>query len=536
VLHNGGQESSRSPTNWTLLRNSLVGTLARQIGVCAARSRPVLLFLNGEPWGIYQLRERIDRWFLEDHYGIRSADLLDTPTVGGLEAVVEGDRQHWDRLMEYVAAHDLSEPAHLARVQALVDLDNLIDYTILQVYSANSDWLRSNVSQFRSRAPGGRWQWFVWDSDWSFGLTPHSDVQDRTVDVVLDPGDPETGGADTLLLCKLLDNRDFRERFLVRTADLLNTALSPPAVIAEIDALASELEADVAYETARWSSPSDWSANVETLRAFARARPDIVRANAVEAFDLGGTAALRFGAPASGKGHMAVNGALLPALPWTGVYFQGTTIHLTAVPAPGYRFVEWQNPELGAGPEIALVPEAAQEISPRFEPLPRGAVRPGDVVIAEVRPQDNRFDLRVMRRGGIDLRGWRVTDNDTKTATDEGSLILGQHPALRHVPYGTTIRIIDARFSAGPDPLPPDDLSSWDRRLVLYTGNGALDLATDPWFHLGGADSLALLAPGRTPAFDDDQGIAFYSASRAVTPASFGILVDGVTDRLGAAN
>ena len=242
VLHNGGQESSRSPTNWALLRNPLVGNLALEIGACAGRSRPVLLFLNGEPWGIYQIRERIDRWFLADHYGIASADLLDTPVVNGTEAVVEGDRQHWDHLMAYVATHDLSDPAHLAYVGTQVDLDNLIDYTILQIYTANGDWLHSNVSQFRSRAPGGRWQWFFWDSDWSFGLHPHSDVHDNVVQVALEPSHPDTGGADTLLLRKLLDNPGFRNRFLARAADLLNTALSPAAVIAEIDALAAELD------------------------------------------------------------------------------------------------------------------------------------------------------------------------------------------------------------------------------------------------------------------------------------------------------
>ena len=64
--------------------------------------------------------------------------------------------------------------------------------------------------------------------------------------------------------------------------------------------------------------------------------------------------------------------------------------------------------------------------------------------------------------------------------------------------------------------------------MTLYVGNPNLDTGVDPGFNLGPNDSLVLLAPGPTEAFDDDQGIAFVANSTAVTPASFGVLVDGV--------
>ena len=98
------------------------------------------------------------------------------------------------------------------------------------------------------------------------------------------------------------------------------------------------------------------------------------------------------------------------------------------------------------------------------------------------------------------------------------------------MPRGTLIRI---SLPGSPADLPKDDLGGADGRLHLYAGNDHLDTEIDPWFHLGSGDSLALLAPGPTASFDDDQGIAFISlggASGTVTPNSFGILQDGVTD------
>jgi hypothetical protein len=131
-----------------------------------------------------------------------------------------------------------------------------------------------------------------------------------------------------------------------------------------------------------------------------------------------------------------------------------------------------------------------------------------------------------------------VTDNDTKTADDEGSLFFTRDRAFSRVPRGTAIRVIapDGPAPWGPQAhqgsarrVPPqDDLGTWDRQIVLHVGNGSLDAGRDPGFRIGSSDNLVLLAPGPSDAFGDDQGIAFVSWSSSVTPASFGVLVDGV--------
>jgi hypothetical protein len=535
VLHNGGHDCQNAPRwNAALMRNQLADQLALQLDGYATHSQPALLFINGEPWGIYYIRERIDSRFLASHYGIESADLLESPEHISERDVLTGDRESWDHLLQFVEAQDLADSNNYAYVQSQVDIANFIDYNALQIYAANIDWPLRNVHQFRPRVQGGQWHWMFWDSDHGFGLNPYGvPVDSDFMARVLDTDAPETGGRDTLLLRKLLENPAFSERFLSRVADLLNTTLAPQSVIAHIDALAAELEPDIAYETMRWPRSGHWESNVEELRDFARRRPDIVRQHAVERFNLNGTAQLTFNPPASGSGTIAVNGTVLPVLPWQGVYFQGIPVQVTAAPAPGYRFAGWDPPDLPQSPAITLTLDAAQALTPRFDALGDDAPRPGDVVFAGYQMHEDShieggwFELRVTRPGGVDLRGWRVTDNDTKTATDEGSLIFADSPALAHIPRGTTVRVIVTQ--AGTDP-PEDDLSTWDRQVVLHTGNPNLNTQTDPGVNLGPNDNLVLLAPGPTDAFGDDRGIAFVAAGTAVTPASFGVLVDGVSN------
>jgi hypothetical protein len=547
VLHSGAQDgTTRDYMNWTLIRNQIADSLALQLNGYATHSQPALLFINGEPWGIYQIRERLDSRFLADHYDIESADFLEAPEMLGERNILVGDSKHWDHLMQFVEAHDLADPANYAYVQTQVDIANFIDYNILQIYIANTDWPRQNVHQFRSRVQGGRWHWMVWDTDSGFSaypVCPCSHVDTDLIQQVMNYTHYKTGGRDTLLLRKLLENPVFIDRFLSRTADLLNTTLAPWSVVTYVDGLAAELEPDIAYETIRWASPVNWESNVQELRDFVRRRPGFVRQHIVESFNLDGTAQLTFNPPASGSGYVAVNGTLMQNLPWQGVYFRGIPVQVMAVPTPGYRFAGWHPPDLPQTPVITLTVNGAQTITPRFELLNDNAPHPGDVVFT--RYHINRdshittdwFELRVMRSGGVDLRGWRVTDNDTKTATDEGSLIFTDNPAFAHVPQGTTILVIltyplvggtarlsSPKFEGGAQ----DDLSTWDRQMIVHAGNGNLDISVDPGFNLGPNDNLALLAPGPTKALGDDQGIAFVTKSTAVTPASFGVLTDGV--------
>jgi hypothetical protein len=521
ILHNGGQDMHVPlRENWTLTRNQLANDLALQLGGYATHTQPALMFINGELWGIYQIRERIDERFLADHYGVTSADLLESPE-SDLQAIVTGDSEHWDHLLQFVETHDLAEPDNYAYIQSQIDVANFVDYNILQIYAVNTNWPYHNVYQFRPRVQGGRWHWIFWDTDHGFGLNPRGHVHSNLIEYLLDYNHPETGGRDVLLLRQLLKNPVFLERFLSRAADLLNTTLSPQSVIARIDALAVELAPDITYEITRWSSPTNWESSVEELREFACLRPDFVRQHMVERFNLSGAARLALGAPLNGPGSVAVNGFLLPDLPWQGIYFQDVPIQVMAAPAPGYQFAGWDPPHLPQTPALTLTIHTALTITPRFEPLASDAPHPDDVVFGAI--GRDQLELQVTRPDGVDLRGWRITDNDTKTATDEGSLILTDDPAFAHVPAGTTILIV-----LTPSRTQPDDLDAWDRQMILYVGNGNLDADADPGFNLATNDALALLAPGPTRAFHDDQGIAFVARSAAVTPASFGVLSDGV--------
>jgi uncharacterized repeat protein (TIGR02543 family) len=533
LLLQAGDRSDR----WTLLGEQLISDVASEIGRRATQGHFVLLFLNGEPWGVYRLGERIDRFFLADDFNIQSADLIRN---GDIE---EGDRQHWNDLMAWLAAHDLADEDNYAYIQTQVDIDDFTDYVVLQMYFRLA---AERFSAARPRVGNGRWFWLYGDGD--IGLTQSK----NRVSILLEPSPADRDAAElSLLLHRLLGNSDYHTRFVGRVADLLNTALASEAIETHIDRLAAQLQPDIAYETTRWPSQTDWEQNVATLRNVVGHRAEEVRQQVIAALDLRGTARLRFETMPDNGGAVFVNGIRAPSSPWSGLYFLDTDVQVIAVPRSGYVFDGWEGEQMNAAsPFITITVDGPRTFVSRFSPIPKNdpTLRPNDVIINEYWINDNGtrytsignrpiegdwLELLITRPAAVDLRGWRITDNASKTGTDEGSIILPHLDSLAAVPRGTVILIIATENNLNETYFGQDDLDPDDGQMIFYVGNDNLDVITDPGFGIGtNNESLALLAPGPSPAFDDDVGVDFVAEGDSVTPLSFGILADGVSFEL----
>lgn len=355
VVRNAGDDGAGSLPR---IRDPLMQALWWEEGGLISAKRSVFIYLNGVPWGIYNLREHIDADYIASNFHIDDCDLITEERT-----VKAGDAVSWDATLSFFEDHDLSLGENYARAQELIDIENFTDFEIFQIYGGNID-LWANYVRFRPRSPRGKWRWIMWDMDLSFGLDPQIGVSHDTLAwYIRDRLRPDLGPAWadgdlwlTLMLRRLLESQEYRGYFINRFADLLNTTLSPENVIAKIDALASIIGPDIPLEMARWSSEwggsvEEWKANVEKLRAFARRRPYYLRQHIIDKFDLMGTALLTI-EPPSGEGSVMVNTVVPTSYPWDGVYFQGVPVTLQAEPAPGYQFAGWSDPSL---PKTAAV-------------------------------------------------------------------------------------------------------------------------------------------------------------------------------------
>ena len=289
IIRSAGGGSSRARPR---LRDPLIHSLWAKEGGLISAKRTVFVYLNGEPWGIYNIRERIDEYYLASNYGVEDADLIKASRAK------EGNVSHWNKTLDFFEKSNLRNESNYARAQELIDIKNYTDFWIFQIYSANVD-IDGNLITYRPKSDQGKWHWIMWDMDMALSLYPVATVSHNTLAWhTRETHRPDYGHdwADgdlriPMMLRKLLENEEYRIYFINRFSHLLNTTLHPDHVIATIDALASIIEPEIPLEKERWSdewggSVEEWQANLDGLRNFARQRPQYLRQHIIDYFEL----------------------------------------------------------------------------------------------------------------------------------------------------------------------------------------------------------------------------------------------------------
>jgi len=349
--------------------------------------RPVLLFINGSYFGIHNIREKENEDYLVTHYGV-DLDELDLLFVGYHHddsptelQVLYGDASDYEALEAFAISHDLNAAENYAAVQLRLNTDHFVDYIIAESYVGNTSWHR-NRKVWRAQPPFQRWDFLVYDLDRGFGRRYVNTLQDI---LNYDP-----------LFGALLANESFKNEFIQRFAHHLNVTFEPERLLAILDSLQGGIAPEIERQRTYWHVADWWADNYKTeaqvtgrserpelpawqdeiahLQDFVRERPDALRQHLVEAFSLSGTQYLTLDVNRPEGGTILVEGQSLPGTPFTGVYFRDVPLRLTAVPEPGYRFVEWQGAVSGGEETIALTLTSDETVTAVFEPiiLPNG--------------------------------------------------------------------------------------------------------------------------------------------------------------------
>jgi len=179
----------------------------------------------------------------------------------------------------------------------------------------------------------------------------------------------------TFLLRTLLENTTFKQQFVNRFADLLNTVFIPKRALERIEAFVEILEPEMQEHIDRWGRPAsmtDWRNNVTALRNFARYRPQHVQQHIIDKFNLRGLATLQLEVSNPDHGAIAVNSLKTQSPhtePWQGAYFKGHPISLSAQAKTGFRFVAWEGIYGMETEQLDLTLNGNLNLSALFTPL-----------------------------------------------------------------------------------------------------------------------------------------------------------------------
>ena len=219
--------------------------------------KPVALYLGGQYWGVYFLRERFSADYVADHFDVsqESVDILFSS--GG--SVQTGSKTDFQNLKAFVQSHDMSLDENYQYLIDRIDVISLIDWYACRSYMGDRD--TANVRRFRSSEYDGKWRWMYFDLDWSFWHTTDNPISSIMA----------SNGGDQILIHGLLANPKGRDLFLTRYAQLMGTILNEAYIIGVIDDLVEQIDGEMPMDRQRWGRQySTWLAKVEVLRAYVR--------------------------------------------------------------------------------------------------------------------------------------------------------------------------------------------------------------------------------------------------------------------------
>lgn len=237
---------------WAGVENNICQMMARDLNVESLATRPSVLYLNGEYWGIYTVCEKPDAHYLEDHFGFDNEEIN---VIGSWHGDNEnGDNSGFLRMMSWLEDADLSDDANYEDLCSLIDIDCFIDYYCLELFIANTDWPVNNMRcyQFFDR----KWRWIFYDGD--------NGLQDLDFDVFDNATSTSNVGwpndlKSTLMFRRLLENEGFKKKFLLRLNELMEGPFRYDNTKRYLEAATEVVRAEVPNQARRFNRPNNLS-------------------------------------------------------------------------------------------------------------------------------------------------------------------------------------------------------------------------------------------------------------------------------------
>ena len=371
----------------TMFRDPLNQNVCKELIPEKEAYQPVIAFLNGEYWGILNMRERFDDEYFKRVYDADAIDFLENNAE-----VKDGDRIHYQAMVNYLNTNSLAVPANYDYIKTQLVPDNVADYYIANIFFQNEDFPNNNQYFWRNKIAAynptavpeqldGRWRFMFHDMDNTFSFVSGdytlNTLQTLTTIGTEDDLNPEWS---TVVLRKLLVNPTFKNYFINRFADLLNTSFLSERIISKIQSMKAVIYGEIPGHIGRWKNPAnigDYNYDIEYEEEFANARPALQRNHIRSVFSIASNINATLNVSDVAQGFVKMNtidvkdgtpGITGNPYPWTGIYFNNIPVTLKAVANPGFAFSHWTGASISTAAEITLTPTTDFSITAVFVP------------------------------------------------------------------------------------------------------------------------------------------------------------------------
>jgi len=261
----------------SMMRDAVIAEMSEPLAFGNLDSKPLVVFINGEYWGLHTLLEKQTDTYIKDHYGYDDDEINFVQIKAeNNNDIIEGDNIEYLALRDYVTLNDLSIQANYDYVASQINIENFIDYNLFEIFLANNDWPTNNFKVWRPIDHSRKWEWLPFDFDacfiyaysYTFGNADDTDNDNLLWSVIF--------------LKKLLENDDFKQQFLDRFQALMSNEFCYDNLAQIITKYYKLLLPEYEEHLQRWNYTADddedyiynWLSEVERYFNFAHIRAE----------------------------------------------------------------------------------------------------------------------------------------------------------------------------------------------------------------------------------------------------------------------
>jgi len=351
-LRNGGQNNNKSK-----LLDGFFSMLADKTNIDVMGYEPCILYLNGVYWGVYNIREKMDEYYVESNHNLNkdSIDLINANSV--YPKIYSGSDLHFINLQHQLLNMDHYSFSFFEILEEGFDIENMIDYFIFELYIGNRDWLGyhgNNIKLWKPQSENAKWRFMLYDTDNSFKTGFGANFDCITYSLNGTNADSKL----SKLLEKCMKNPEFKCRFGNRYTDLINTIFHPDYFDKVLDSLKIEIEDAMPKHINKWKRPflntfigdfsnsldsiEDWKYYIDDIKDYNISRRSFAINHLENYFNLFPSFFIGLNVVPNNSGKIKINSIIPETYPWKETFLSNSCSNtFIALADSGYVFDYW---------------------------------------------------------------------------------------------------------------------------------------------------------------------------------------------------
>ena len=421
ILRHSGNDYKK-----TRFKDVLSTTIASESGLDVQANQPSHLFVNSEYWGVYNIREKLNEYYIDNNYdcGTEGVDMLQA-----YNKVEEGSVVKYNQLLDFIEDNNLKDSENYEHVKTIMDVENFANFWIHQIYIGNTD-SRGNIRFWRSDSLDGRFRWIFYDTDLGWGSFNSTLLEDFTSPIKTKWYNPTWS---TFLLRNLLKNKEFKDYFINQTSYLLHTNLSTDSVQRKINYFETMYKDEMVYHfnnrkrfQTYQGDMRKWQKEVDQLKYFALKRDNSLWSQLKKKFNLSSEYKLTINIKNPENGKVYLNNNELQSTIFEGNFFSELGVPFCILPDVGYSFTGnidsvpfdshiWNNCD-------DLNPDLEKEITVNISFIENKSSK-SSVVINEIDYVNDCFEIFNQENEIVNLKDWKIVDKNNNIYTVEDCML-----------------------------------------------------------------------------------------------------------------